>query len=200
MPAAVVRIITRLPSGTTTAQRHSSSTFARHSAAVRSDEATKQFAKLAKEYRVRAWSATTLPKNGWPPPGAAATFATSQRAAQVAIYLECLPLFTRGLVALPDHKRLLRELRLLERHTHRSGRDTVDHGKNGSDDYINCHCGVLRDLATISATASSAYPRIFADAVKTRTAKPRARRATKQYRNEFAARIFAISGGQCWPR
>ena len=44
-------------------------------------------------------------------------------------------MFARGLVALPDHKRLLRELRLLDRHTHRSGRDTVDHGKNGSDDY-----------------------------------------------------------------
>ena len=62
--------------------------------------------------------------------------------------MECLPLFARGLVALPDHKRLLRELRLLERHTHRSGRDTVDHGKNGSDDYSNSVCGVLRDLST----------------------------------------------------
>ena len=39
------------------------------------------------------------------------------------IYLECLPLFARGLVRLPNHQRLLRELRLLERHTHRSGSD-----------------------------------------------------------------------------
>jgi hypothetical protein len=31
------------------------------------------------------------------------------------------PLFARGLVRLPNHQRLLRELRLLERHTHRSG-------------------------------------------------------------------------------
>jgi hypothetical protein len=30
------------------------------------------------------------------------------------IYLECLPLFGRGLVRLPNHQRLLRELRLLE--------------------------------------------------------------------------------------
>ena len=28
------------------------------------------------------------------------------------------------------------ELRLLERHRHRSGRDTVDHGRIGSDDYL----------------------------------------------------------------
>ncbi len=64
-----------------------------------------------------------------------------------AIYLECLPLFARGLVRLPDHPRLLRELRLLERHTHRSGRDTVDHGRNGSDDFANSCCGVLHNLS-----------------------------------------------------
>ena len=40
------------------------------------------------------------------------------------------------------------KLRLLDRHTHRSGRDTVDHGKNGSDDYSNAVCGVLRHLST----------------------------------------------------
>jgi hypothetical protein len=64
------------------------------------------------------------------------------------IYLECLPTFTRGLVSLPDHPRLLRELRLLERHTHRSGRDTVDHGRHGSDDYVNAVCGALRLMAS----------------------------------------------------
>jgi hypothetical protein len=63
------------------------------------------------------------------------------------LYLETLPLFSRGLVRLPDHPRLLRELRLLERHTHRSGRDTVDHGRNGHDDHANAVCGVLRDLS-----------------------------------------------------
>jgi hypothetical protein len=64
-----------------------------------------------------------------------------------AIYLECVPLFTRGLVRLPDHSRLVRELRLLERHTHRSGRDTIDHPKGGHDDHANAPCGVLRDLS-----------------------------------------------------
>jgi hypothetical protein len=38
-------------------------------------------------------------------------------------------------------------LRLLERHTHRSGRDTVDHGRIGSDDFANSCCGVLRNLS-----------------------------------------------------
>jgi hypothetical protein len=63
------------------------------------------------------------------------------------IYLECIPLFTRGLVRLPEHPKLIRELRLLERHTHRSGRDSVDHGRSGSDDYANAVAGVLRELS-----------------------------------------------------
>jgi hypothetical protein len=63
-----------------------------------------------------------------------------------AIYLETLPLWTRGLISLPNHKGLIRELRLLERHTHRSGKDTVDHGRNGSDDHANAVCGLLRTL------------------------------------------------------
>jgi hypothetical protein len=63
------------------------------------------------------------------------------------LYLECLPLFTRGLVRIPEHTKLIKELRLLERHTHSSGRDTVDHPKNGSDDHSNAVCGVLRNLS-----------------------------------------------------
>ena len=64
-----------------------------------------------------------------------------------AIYLEVVPLFSRGLARLPDHPKLLGELRLLERHTHRSGRDTVDHGRAGSDDFANACCGALWSLA-----------------------------------------------------
>jgi hypothetical protein len=63
------------------------------------------------------------------------------------IYLECLSLFARGIVRLPDHHKLLRELRLLERHSHRSGKDTVDHGRAGHDDHANACCGVLRNLS-----------------------------------------------------
>src|SRR5262249_36732890 len=63
------------------------------------------------------------------------------------IYLECIPLFTRGLVRLPNHSRLLRELRLLERQTHRGGRESVDHPRGGHDDLANAVCGVLRNLS-----------------------------------------------------
>ena len=34
------------------------------------------------------------------------------------------------------------ELRLLERRTHRSGKDTVEHPRNGHDDHANVVCGV----------------------------------------------------------
>ena len=64
------------------------------------------------------------------------------------IYLECEPLFARGLVRLPDHPTLLRELRLLERQAHRGGRESVDHPRGQHDDYANAVCLVLRTLAS----------------------------------------------------
>jgi hypothetical protein len=59
------------------------------------------------------------------------------------LYLEGLPHFMRGLVSLPDQPQLIRELRLLERRTARSGRDSVHHGQSGSDDYANVLFGAL---------------------------------------------------------
>jgi hypothetical protein len=59
------------------------------------------------------------------------------------LYLESVAYWNRGAIRIPDHAGLLRELRLLERRTHRSGRDSVDHGRNGSDDLANSLCGAL---------------------------------------------------------
>ncbi|MBR0986536.1 terminase [Bradyrhizobium liaoningense] len=63
------------------------------------------------------------------------------------MYLENLPAFTRRTVSLPDHPTLLRELRLLERRTHVGGKDTVDHGRTGSDDFCNAVFGVLHSCS-----------------------------------------------------
>ena len=60
------------------------------------------------------------------------------------LYVEGLPAFTRRTVSLPDHPKLLRELRLLERRTHIGGKDSVDHGRTGSDDHANAVFGVLQ--------------------------------------------------------
>ena len=56
------------------------------------------------------------------------------------LYLEMLPLFTRGLIELPDHPILLRELRLLERMPGRSGKDQVTHPRGVNDDLCQCRC------------------------------------------------------------
>ena len=111
-------------------------------------EVTKQYAALLKEYRISKvvgdaygaeWVATAWRDCGF-------EYQQSPKP-KSAIYLECIPLFARGLVSLPDHPKLLRELRLLERHTHRSGKDAVDHPRNGHDDHANAVCGVLHLLA-----------------------------------------------------
>jgi hypothetical protein len=113
--------------------------------------ATKEFADLLKQYRISSITGDSY-AGEWPP----RAFSNAQityRAAELnrgETYLEALPLFTRGVISLPDHKVLLRELRLLERHTHRSGKDTVDHGKHGHDDYANAVCGLLVQLAKTS--------------------------------------------------
>jgi hypothetical protein len=59
------------------------------------------------------------------------------------LYLEGLSSFNTGRVSLPDDAKLIRELRLLERQTHRSGKDSVDHPKGASDDYANVVFGAL---------------------------------------------------------
>jgi hypothetical protein len=112
------------------------------------DAVTKLYAALLKEYRIStvfgdAYAAQWV-AGAWQNTGIAYVKSDIPKS---QIYLECIPLFTRGLVRLPNHPRLLRELRMLERHTHRSGRDTVDHPRNGKDDHANAVCGVLRGLS-----------------------------------------------------
>ena len=82
------------------------------------------------------------------------------------LYLEALPIFNRHAVSLPNHPRMIRELRLLERRVHRSGKDSVDHGTGGSDDYANSVCGAIHLVAgkkeifrvTASALAMAQQP------------------------------------------
>jgi hypothetical protein len=157
------------------------------------DGTTKEYAELCKQYRIRTvtgdyyageWvTAACRRDNG----------ITYQKADLPAsgLYLEALPLFVRGLVALPDHPTLLRELRLLERTPTRMGKDQVTHPRGCHDDYANATCGALRGLARYlgydlySGWLDDDDDKAAVDA---------------QYRNQFAARIFQLSGGQCWPR
>jgi hypothetical protein len=111
-------------------------------------EVTRQYATLLKDYRINtvtgdAYAAEWV-AGAW---RAAGCVYVRSPLAKSQTYLETIPLFTRGLVRLPDHSKLVRELRLLERQTHRGGKDSVDHPRGGHDDYANSVCGVLRTLS-----------------------------------------------------
>jgi hypothetical protein len=70
------------------------------------------------------------------------------------LYLEAVAQFARGAVRMPDQQRLIRELRLLERRVSRSGQDSVDHPKHGSDDYSNSLAGALWAARSIPQTVA----------------------------------------------
>jgi hypothetical protein len=109
---------------------------------------TKGYAELCKQYRI-----TTVTGDRWGKEWVQAAWRGTGIAyvqsplPKSDIYLECIPLFSRGLVRLPDHPRLLRELRLLHLQRHSGGRLSVDHGKGDHDDHANAVCGVLRGLS-----------------------------------------------------
>jgi hypothetical protein len=110
-----------------------------------------------------------------------------------------LPLFTRGLVSLPDHRVLLRELRLLERTPTRMGKDQVTHPRGCHDDHANAVCGVLRGISAYLGYDLELLTRACGDDDEADYEANKAAR-DRAYRNEFAQRIFALSGGMCWPR
>ncbi len=105
-------------------------------------QVTREFAALAKEYRCFEVTgdnyAAQWVEQAWRDTGLSYRRSEHPRS---DIYQNALPLFTRGIFSLPDHGRLLKELRLLERRTSRMGKDVIDHGRNGSDDYANAVCG-----------------------------------------------------------
>ena len=108
---------------------------------------TEQFADLARQYRISAvtgdaYSAEWVEQSWY---SAGISYERSEKN-KSEIYVESLPLWARNAVSIPNHPKLIRELRLLERRTSRIGRDAVDHGRNGSDDYANSVVGVLVGL------------------------------------------------------
>ena len=105
-------------------------------------EVTKDFAALCREYRVTKvvgdrysaeWVVRAFKDAGL-------AYKPSEKS-KSDLYLESLPLFTRGIISIPDLAPLLRELRMLERQTHRGGRDSIDHPRGGSDDWANALAG-----------------------------------------------------------
>jgi hypothetical protein len=124
-------------------------------------ETTQEYAALCTEYGIhtvtgdaygREWVAGAWRKAG-------KSYIKSERV-KAEIYMESMPTWTRGLARIPDHARLVRELRLLERRTHRSGKDTIEHPKNGRDDYANVACGVINLLTPTRPARAPAPPNV----------------------------------------
>jgi hypothetical protein len=112
--------------------------------------AMREFVELAKQYRCSVivgdnysaeWVAGACREDGGE--------YQQSKLVRSELYLTGLPHFTRGIVSIPNLPPLLRELRLLERRTARSGKDTVDHGVGGSDDYANALFGALHLAASV---------------------------------------------------
>jgi hypothetical protein len=103
-----------------------------------------EFAALAKEYRCTKVTGDNY-SGEWVAQAfkAAGVDYTRSELPKSGLYLEGLPAFSRGTISIPNHPLLIRELRLLERRTARSGKDSVDHGPSGSDDHANVLFGAM---------------------------------------------------------
>jgi hypothetical protein len=123
--------------------------------------ATKEFADLVRQYGVSSITGDNYGAD-WVSAAfkAAGVGYVRSRLTRSELYLEGLPNFTRGLVSIPDHAGLVRELRLLERRTSRTGKDVIDHGVGGSDDHANSLFGAMWLAATPSGVVFAA-PGIF---------------------------------------
>ena len=106
-------------------------------------------AEITSDYYSAQWAETT-----WTASGIKFNRSKLNRS---ELYIEALPLFTRGAIEIPDHARLKKELRLLERRTSRLGKDAVDHPKRGSDDYANAMAGAARLPTVTHAPAPKFY-------------------------------------------
>ena len=105
-------------------------------------QVVEEYCELCKQYRV-----STVHGDNYSGEWVAAEFAKHNidykpaEKPKSALYVECLPLWARGQISIPNFQPLIRELRLLERKVHRGGKDTVDHPPRGSDDLANSVCG-----------------------------------------------------------
>jgi hypothetical protein len=78
-----------------------------------------------------------------------------------AIFNECSALFAEQRVELVDDKRLLIELRLLERRPRAGGRpDAIDHPRGAHDDCANAACGALWLAAKESESQAGGFLRL----------------------------------------
>jgi hypothetical protein len=114
------------------------------------------------------------------------------------IYVDFLPLLNSGRVMLPRNEKLIRQLCSLERTTVRgSGKDTIDHPRDRGmhDDLANAVAG-----AAVLAGSFGGYNLELLRKATAWDDETNQEARDQAYRNQLAQRIFALSGGKCWPR
>ena len=111
------------------------------------EEVTKEFAKHLRDYGISrvvgdrysgGWIENAFKDNG-------IAYEPSKRSAS-EIYLEFAPYIIQGRVVLPDNKKLLSQMRGLERRTRQQGNDLVTHFSGGHDDLSVVVAGVSVEL------------------------------------------------------
>jgi hypothetical protein len=120
---------------------------------------TAEFAALAGEYRCRMVVGDAY-AGGWVK-GAFEAHGLEYKQSKLTrseLYLEGLPLFSRGQARIPSHDVALREMRLLQRRVAKSGKDSVDHGVGGHDDFANALFGALHLVAQPRPDVLAAQP------------------------------------------
>jgi hypothetical protein len=75
-------------------------------------------------------------------------------------YKDCLPMLNSGRVQLPPDEKLILQLANLERRTHRSGKDSIDHPVGGHDDRANVVAGVMARVAQRKINVKPVFARI----------------------------------------
>lgn len=107
----------------------------------------REYAELAKQYHCGSLVSDAYAAE-WVAQSVRAADLEHKRAdmARSGLYLEAVAPFMRGSVSLPAHPILIRELKLLQRRTARSGKDAVDHPVGGTDDAANAVCGCMRSV------------------------------------------------------
>ncbi|HWK87027.1 MAG TPA: terminase [Xanthobacteraceae bacterium] len=126
-------------------------------------DTTEEFANLVKDYGIHTVEgdnyAASWVSTAWE------SFGVRYRRAEKpksALYIDGLPAFTRRQISIPNDETLIRELRILERRTSRSGRDTVSDpaGNSTHDDSANALfilINLLRERRQVQSIITTTY-------------------------------------------
>jgi hypothetical protein len=122
-------------------------------------EVTKECSDVLKPYRIRNVIGDNYggewPKEQFRKHGISYELSEKNRS---QLYLNLIPALNSKRIELPDQRKLIDELRRLERRRGRSGKDTVDHPAYGSDDLANAVAGAVDLVITKPQPSRYAVP------------------------------------------